>query len=206
MVETTDTRDSYEINDFSAVNQFIDDEKKFAQSFRSKIRAAYIRMGLMSLSIFIVCLGVFLLLAAYAYHIYKSEKVIEKVIVEERVIMENSPKVPFKEIESNRDFNDTNNVTTGSKDQVKKDYYIFSSQTFIDTKNIEQTVHTGNVFKKNEYDKPYHKFCYVDVGFPPTKISLYSDSEKLTYDSSYRSYISSTDFQRAQGKCLMNEY
>lgn len=206
MVETTDTRDSYEINDFSAVNQFIDDEKKFAQSFRSKIRAAYIRMGLMSLSIFIVCFGVFLLLAAYAYHIYKSEKVIEKVIVEERVIMENSPEVPFKEIESNRDFNDTNNVTPESNEQVKKDYHIFSSQTFIDSKNTKLEVQTSNVFKKDEYDKPYNKYCYLQVGYPPASIDLYSNNQKLRYNSSYSSYISKTDFQRAQGKCLMNEY
>jgi len=206
MVETTHTRNNYETNDFSAVNQFIDDEKRFAESFRSRIRATYLRMALLSLSIFIVCLGIFLLLGAYAYHIYKSEKIIEKVIYEERVITENIDKKPFQQIEQNKE----NNLTSESpkaENNIKKDYTIFSQQVLFGENGKEWNITTGNKFKKDEYDKPFSKFCYTraDSGF--VRIGLYTGQYlPASYDSKYRQYISRSDFKGAQDRCLMNEY
>lgn len=207
MSENQNNQDSYTTNDFSAVNQFIDDEKSFAQSFHSRIKSEYLRTALLYLSIVIVSIGLFLMFAAYAYHLYKSEK----VIVEERIITETSPNkksnIPFDEIEKNKDRNDLNQDLYRQESQVKKDYHIFSRNYFIDSNNISREVITGNVFKKDEYDKPYSKFCYLYSSVVPNfRIELYTSGEKLFYDAAYKDYISYEDFYSAQSKCLMDEY
>jgi hypothetical protein len=207
MSENQNNQDSYSTNDFSAVNQFIDDEKSFAQSFHSRIKSEYLRTALLYLSIVIVSIGLFLMFAAYAYHLYKSEK----VIVEERIVTETSPDkksdIPFDEIEKNKERDNLNQDLYSQESQVKKDYFIFSVNYFIDSNNISREVTTGNAFQKDEYDKPYSKFCYVySAVLPNFRINLYDDGEKLFYNGTYKDYISYEDFYSAQSKCLMNEY
>ena len=168
----------------------------------------------MSLSIFIVCLGIFLLLAAYAYHIYKSEKVIEKVIVEERVVNDSNTQSPFQQIENNREERVADRSNTkdslqqmeNKKNSISKEYTIFSHQTFVGENQVVYDVYTGNKFLKDEYDKPYRKYCYT-YGDGLTRINLYeSQYSQVGYYSKYHPYISSSDFKTARSKCLMNEY
>lgn len=202
MSENQNNQDSYTTNDFSAVNQFIDDEKSFAQSFHSRIKSEYLRTALLYLSIVIVSIGLFMMFAAYAYHLYKSEK----VIVEERVVTETIPDTPFDKIEQSND----EGIDETPRNKIKKEYSIFSSQSFTDSNGKKYEVTTGNGFAKDEYDNPYKKWCYIYIN-DITRINLYSSGiiegyRKESYNIKFMDYLSKKDFENAQKKCLMNEY
>ena len=210
MVVSPKNANGYETNDFSALNKFIDDEKKFTNSYKSQITTEYLRLFFLYLGIFIICLGIFLVLLAYSDHIRKSEKVIQKVVYEDRVIdqrssadkTEDDQKSVFEKIigdnESNQYNRETANVST------MKEYVIFTAATFTDSKNNVYEVNTGHRFKKDEFKSPYTSYCYLQ--YDTHTIRLYRADNLPSFHARYKNIISYDDFIDAREKCQMDAY
>ena len=62
----------YEVHDYEPVNKYIDEKARFR---RTRSVWGYTR----SLALFLIALGIFLILAAYAYHIFKKPHQLEKI-------------------------------------------------------------------------------------------------------------------------------
>ena len=63
----------YNIHDYEPVNKYIDEKARLR---RTKSVWGYTR----ALALFLVALGIFLILAAYAYHIFKKPHPIEEIL------------------------------------------------------------------------------------------------------------------------------
>ena len=67
-----DEKIQYEVHDYDPLNKYIDERSRIK---RTRSVWGYTR----SLALFLIALGIFLILAAYAYHIFKKPHQLEKI-------------------------------------------------------------------------------------------------------------------------------
>ena len=171
----------YEVHDYGPLNKYIDERSRIR---RTRSVWGYTR----SLALFLIALGIFLILAAYAYHIFKKPHPIN-LIEKDQIEFEDGKKKIESDIISKKD--EINKVEEEIKnnpenEKLKKELEALKEEKKELEKKIseqgnikvnvtkfvtEENVLLGNInvdvitrieFKKSTDESPYRKTCYVD--------------------------------------------
>ena len=151
----------YKIHDYEPVNKYIDEKARLR---RTKSVWGYTR----ALALFLVALGIFLILSAYAYHIFKKPHSIKKIIDNDnKKISENSSE---KEID-------------GEIIKYNSTTHQFDTHTTDDNYNVTTRREYATTKDLLEKTKNYDESCYVVIDGIKfefnTALSLQNENIKL---------------------------
>ncbi len=133
----------YDVHDYEPVNKYIDEKARLR---RTKSVWGYTR----ALALFLVALGIFLILAAYAYHIFKKPHPIEKILNNENENI--SENISEKEVDGEIiKYNSTTHIFESH--QTDDGYTVTTRRVYSTTKDLLE--------KTNNYEES----CYIGKNY-----------------------------------------
>ena len=202
----TTNQTEYTISNFTAVNDFIDEEKKYASHFRKfKIARLFKRYALYS-SLLIVSLAILILFVGITYWLLQSKpnQIFKSTTTNiTNYDLKNNLEELKKLVENNSSPNVTNEIIN-----VEEEYVIFRRENFELENGDSSSVHTGWKFKPENLDFPYFQYCYlslpsnVDSSISMTVVLMNkSGSDSLIETDFDNSIVGYYDFESAKSKC-----
>ena len=196
----------YSINNFTAVNDFIDEEKRYASHFRKfKIARLFKRYALYS-SLLILSLAILILFVGITYWLLQSKpnQIFKSTTTNiTNYDLKNNLEELKKLVEKNSSPNVTNEIIS-----VEEEYVIFRYEDFELENGGSASVHTGWKFKPENLDFPYRQYCYLSLPSNiKSSISMKVDlMNKFGFDSPIEtdfdnSIVDYYDFESAKSKC-----
>ena len=194
----------YSISNFSAVNNFIEEEEKYSKQFR-KIQTArlfkryslYGSLVIISLAILTLCIGtVYWLKNNDLNYLIGGKTVVENY---------NLSNTDAKKILEN--LNEQQEDSFVYLNSITKKITIFFSKQLIFQDGTNTNIHVGWNFKLDNFEYPNYQYCYLDI---PTEQGEWEDSLDLMYKNKKeepkehlkaRDNLSVFDFNNAIGIC-----
>ena len=198
----------YKISNFNAVNDFIDEEKRYASHFRKyKIARLFKRYALYT-SLFILSVAILILFAGIAYWLWHAQP--------NQIFKSTTTNVTNYNLKDDiAELKDLlNDIEANSGEipkSIEKEFVIFQSQSYELENGDQAEVFTGWKFKPDELDYPYRQYCYLSLDSKTNtsdfdnvnlinKFGIENEVE-VEFASNKVSYY---DFEAAKSKCIFN--
>ena len=196
----------YTVNNFSAVNEFIDQENRYAQHFRKfKIASLFKKYAIYG-SLLIVAIALLILSIGIAYWLYNNQPA-QLIKISSNSVTQINNEDELEELKKLAEDNKIDDL-----DQIQKidqEYVIFKIQSFILENEDQAEVHTGWRYKPNDLNYPYLQYCYLSIPSKPnSSITMTIQlAQKLKFedivDAQYNeNEINYFDFEAAKSQCI----
>ena len=155
----TNSKTEYSISNFSHVNDFIEEEEKFAQQFRKIQTARLFKRYALYGSLIIISLAILTLCIGTVYWLKTNDLnylIGEKTIVENYNLSNTDAKAFLEDLKNQQE------ESIVYKNSVTKKFTIFQSKQFTLNDNTSVTIHVGWNFNPENFDYPYEQYCYLD--------------------------------------------
>lgn len=196
----------YTINNFSAVNEFIDEENRYAKHFRKFKIASLFRKYAIYGSLLIVTISLLILSIGIAYWLYNNQPA-QLIKISSSSVTQINNEDELKELKKLAEDNKIDDL-----DQIQKidqEYVIFKIQSFILENEDFAEVHTGWRYKPDDLNYPYLQYCYLSIPSKPnSSISMtiqlakkmkFEDIVDAQYNENEINYF---DFESAKSQCI----
>ena len=154
----------YTVNNFSAVNEFIDEENRYAKHFRKfKIASLFKKYAIYG-SLLIVAISLLILSLGIAYWLYNNQPA-QLIKISSSSVTQINNEDELKELKKLAEDNKIDDL-----DQIQKidqEYVIFKIQSFILENEDFAEVHTGWRYKPDDLNYPYLQYCYLSIPSKP---------------------------------------
>ena len=196
----------YTVNNFSAVNEFIDEENRYAKHFRKfKIASLFKKYAIYG-SLLIVAISLLILSLGIAYWLYNNQPA-QLIKISSSSVTQINNEDELKELKKLAEDNKIDDL-----DQIQKidqEYVIFKIQSFILENEDFAEVHTGWRYKPDDLNYPYLQYCYLSIPSKPnSSISMtiklakkmkFEDIVDAQYNENEINYF---DFESAKSQCI----
>tara|TARA_B100001027_G_C16143179_1_gene274610 strand:+ start:77 stop:694 length:618 start_codon:yes stop_codon:yes gene_type:complete len=196
----------YTVNNFSAVNEFIDEENRYAKHFRKFKIASLFRKYAIYGSLLIVAISLLILSIGIAYWLYNNQPA-QLIKISSSSVTQINNEDELKELKKLAEDNKIDDL-----DQIQKidqEYVIFKIQSFILENEDFAEVHTGWRYKPDDLNYPYLQYCYLSIPSKPnSSISMtiqlakkmkFEDIVDAQYNENEINYF---DFESAKSQCI----
>ena len=196
----------YTVNNFSAVNEFIDEENRYAKHFRKFKIASLFRKYAIYGSLLIVAISLLILSIGIAYWLYNNQPA-QLIKISSSSVTQINNEDELKELKKLAEDNKLDDL-----DQIQKidqEYVIFKIQSFILENEDFAEVHTGWRYKPDDLNYPYLQYCYLSIPSKPnSSISMtiqlakkmkFEDIVDAQYNENEINYF---DFESAKSQCI----
>lgn len=196
----------YNVNNFSAVNEFIDEENRYAKHFRKFKIASLFRKYAIYGSLLIVAISLLILSIGIAYWLYNNQPA-QLIKISSSSVTQINNEDELKELKKLAEDNKIDDL-----DQIQKidqEYVIFKIQSFILENEDFAEVHTGWRYKPDDLNYPYLQYCYLSIPSKPnSSISMtiqlakkmkFEDIVDAQYNENEINYF---DFESAKSQCI----
>lgn len=214
-------RAEYEIQNFDALNNAIDDEHQ--KSFykiklqKSNVFKRYMLYG----SLFLFALSLLVLISGFIYWLINDRPnnlLTKNEYITNNYQLEKNISQLEKIIERNKEYDQNNSEQKSngniSNQIIKEEFYLYKFMDFEMSNNILLEVITGQVFDPDKIDFPRSQFCYTKIFNNQgqevrvnlsDKIGLNSITN-LDYSNSYKDLLKLSDFNQAQQYCKFRSF
>ena len=196
----------YTVNNFSAVNEFIDEENRYAKHFRKfKIASLFKKYAIYG-SLLIVAISLLIWSLGIAYWLYNNQPA-QLIKISSSSVTQINNEDELKELKKLAEDNKIDDL-----DQIQKidqEYVIFKIQSFILENEDFAEVHTGWRYKPDDLNYPYLQYCYLSIPSKPnSSISMtiqlakkmkFEDIVDAQYNENEINYF---DFESAKSQCI----
>lgn len=196
----------YTVNNFSAVNEFIDEENRYAKHFRKFKIASLFKKYTIYGSLLIVAISLLILSLGIAYWLYNNQPA-QLIKISSSSVTQINNEDELKELKKLAEDNKIDDL-----DQIQKidqEYVIFKIQSFILENEDFAEVHTGWRYKPDDLNYPYLQYCYLSIPSKPnSSISMtiqlakkmkFEDIVDAQYNENEINYF---DFESAKSQCI----
>ena len=196
----------YSISNFNAVNDFIDEENRYASHFRKyKIARLFKRYALYT-SLFILSVAILILFAGIAYWLWHAQpnQIFKSTTTNVTNYNLKDDSEELKEL-----LNDIEANSGEISQSIEKEFVIFQSQSYELENGDLTSVHTGWSFKPEELSYPYQQYCYLSLKSKTStadydRVNLMDkfgieNPVEVEFDSNKVGYY---DFEAAKSKCI----
>jgi len=156
----TNSKTEYSISNFSHVNDFIEEEEKFAQQFRKiqtarlfKRYALYGSLIIISLAILTLCIGIVYWLKTNSLNYLIGEK----TVVENYNLSNTDAKTLLEDLKKQQE------DSIVYQQSITKEFTIFHSKQHTLNDNTPVNIHVGWNFSLDDFDYPYEQYCYLSL-------------------------------------------
>lgn len=191
--------------DFSAVNNFIDEESRRVKQVRRRRTANIFKKYLLYFSLLLISIGIFIVFLALSYWLFfdKPNQIV-KVDGDQTYNTSNynlSQDIDRLEqiVKDQKKLNETEKI----EQNVKEEYIIFRSREVLLSNNFKAEIHTGYKFKPENINYPYSQYCYFHNKERVWIDLMQKEGKKLpTSYSSNNQSVSLEDFNKAKSFCI----
>ena len=190
--------------DFSAVNNFIDEESRRVKQVRRRRTVNIFKKYLLYFSLLFISIGIFILFLALSYWLFfdKPNQIV-KVDGDQTYNTSNynlSQDIDRLEqiVKDQKKLNETEKI----EQNVKEEYIIFRSREVLLSNNFKAEIVTGYKFKPENINYPHRQYCYF-LNKERVWINLMEKIGKKfpTPYSSNNQSVSLDDFNKAKSFC-----
>jgi hypothetical protein len=200
-------------NKYDAVNDFIDEENRYAMHFRKYKTANLFKIYALYASLVILVLAFLILFSAISYWFYKEKP--EHIFNTVNYYNTDDSAIKLLELSKEAIAKDeqTLNIISGEVIQVVNkvhDEYVIFKLSTVTINKVLYDVTTGWKYKKDEFKYPYRQYCYLDYPYKDLdKVNIYllykDGKEKIKpyiNDRRNKMLLNDYDFEEASKKCI----
>lgn len=211
----------YEIQDFEAINNAINDEHQKSLNKIKERRSLFFKRYMIYGSLFLFAISILLLSIGFIYW-FISEKPKNLISKNEYITnnyeLEKNISQLEKIIERNKTYEENNTETIINNDQIvnqiiKEEFYLFKTLEYQMSNSKTIKISTGQIFDPDKIEFPSRQYCYTMIEDNEVEVRIFLSNKDAknnkidtNYKNNYKNLINYSDFRNAQTYCRFKDY